>query len=167
MACLRKGSLIVGLVAVFAVLSSAAVAAASSVVYSIAGVETGFTDTSSSFAGAAVATDDAGLWQAVVDRTPFDAERNALITGGAFRLDGRVRDLQGVISSGTITNLKSNCRRELFAIEGDIALVDTNGTPTGGTGHFSATLTHYLARLNGECVIYFATVDGSVTFTLP
>ena len=167
MACLRNRSLlVVGLMVVF-MLSGAVTVSAETVTYAIAGVETGFTETSSSFAGTALASDDVALWQVVVERTPFDADRNAEITGGAFRLDGRARDLQGVISSGTVTSLKSNCRRETFAIEGDIALVDTGGTPTGGTGRFSAILTHYLARIHGECVIFFATVEGSVTFTLP
>jgi len=167
MACLRTGSLVAGLVAALTLLSSAVATGATGVAYAIAGIETGFTDTSSSFAGTALAQNDVALWQALVERTPFDADRNAVITGGAFRLDGRVRDLQGIISGGTITNLRSNCRRELFAIEGDITLTDASGVPTGGTGHFAATLTHYLARLHGECVTYFATVEGSVTFTSP
>ena len=167
MACLPKRLPVVALVAALTLLSSAVTAWAGTVTYAIAGVETGFTDDTSSFAGTALASDDVALWQTLIERTGFDANRNAVITGGVFRLDGRARDLQGVITGGTVTNEKSNCRREVFAVEAAVALVDAGGTPTGGTGHVTATLTHYLARLRGECFIYFATVEGSVTFTLP
>ena len=87
MACLRTGSLVAGLVAALTLLSSAVATGATSVAYAIAGIETGFTDTSSSFAGTALAQNDVALWQALVERTHFDPDRNAVITGGTWSFE--------------------------------------------------------------------------------
>src|SRR5262245_65347849 len=107
MGWLRKDSIVAELVVVLTFLAGAASARAAETTYSIAGVEIAVTDTSSSFAGSALAADDFAVCQAVVERTPFDANRDAVITGGVFTLDGHARDLQGSIVGGTVTNLLS------------------------------------------------------------
>ena len=137
--------------------------AAETVVYSFAGIEVGFTATTSSFAGTALSDDgDFALWDALVERTAFDQDRNATITGGTMQIQGVFRDLQGVIDDGgTVTNISKNCRRETFAIQGTVSFL------TGETGQFQATLIHYGRRVNGQCVIFFATVDGSVEVISP
>jgi hypothetical protein len=165
----RNRGLWTGLVTALLVLCVAPPAMAAEITYAIAGIETGFTATTSSFAGTALANDgDFAVWDALVQRGPFNAKRDAEITGGAIRINGQARDLQGVIDdAGTITNLRRTCQRETFLIEGTITLVDGQGLPTGGKGQFAATLTHYGQRVNGQCFIFFATVEGSVTFTLP
>ena len=163
----RNRDLWTGLVTALLVLCVAPPAMAAEITYAIAGIETGFTATTSSFAGTALANDgDFAVWDALVQRGPFNAKRDAEITGGAIRINGQARDLQGVIDAGTITNLRKTCQRETFLIEGTIKLVDEQGLQTGGTGQFAATLTHYGQRVNGQCFIFFATVEGS-TFTLP
>jgi hypothetical protein len=161
MSSLRHRWLSIGLGVALTILSAATSAIADDIIYSIAGVEIGFDETSSSFAGTALADDDVAVWDAVVVRTPFDPDRNALITGGTIRIKGLVRDLQGMIDGGTITNLNKTCRRETFAIQAAVTLVG------GGSGEFQGTLVHYGRRVHGQCVIFFATVDGSVTFILP
>jgi hypothetical protein len=165
----RRVWMAVGVIAALTV-STAAASAQTVVTYSLAGVETGFTATSSSFAGVASSDDgDFALWQAVVERTPFDGNGDATITGGSFQLDGRARNLQGVISNdGVILRQTSTCRRETFTVAGHVDLVDETGVPTGGFGDFDVTLTHHRRRVpGGQCVTVFATVEGLVTFTLP
>ena len=73
-----------------------------------------------------------------------------------------MRDLQGVITGGEIVRLTSSCRKETFAVTGDVLL------DGGGSGEFNGTLTHYGRRVpGGNCVTFFATVEGLFTFTLP
>lgn len=161
MASLRKGFAAVAFGAAIAFGSTVA-SAATEITYSLAGVETGFTDTSSSFAGFASSEDgDRAFWETLIERTAFDEDRNAEITGGSFRLDGRLRNLAGDVVRGTIVNRTSTCRKETFIVKGDIALVD------GGSGKFRVILRHYRTRIFGQCVTYSATVEGTVTFTLP
>ncbi len=164
----RRVCMTVGVIAALTVFTTAA-SAQTVVTYSLGGVETGFTATSSSFAGIASSADgDLALWQAVVERTPFDGNGDATITGGSFRLDGQVRNLQGVISAGEILRRTSTCRRETFTVTGHVDLVDETGALTDGVGDFDVTLTHYRRRVpGGQCVAFFATVEGLVTFTLP
>jgi hypothetical protein len=47
---------------------------------------------------------------------------------------------------------------EKFAVAGDL-IVD------GGVASFDVILTHYGVRIGGQCFLYFATVEGTVTFT--
>jgi hypothetical protein len=82
---------------------------AADVTYAIAGVETGFTDTSSSFVG--LASGGNGVfapWDAVIDRTPFDADRNATIIGGSFQLGG----VQGVITGARFRTSRPGAERK-------------------------------------------------------
>jgi hypothetical protein len=154
----RRACMAVGLSAALTI--STAVASATEVTYSLAGVETAFTDTSGSFTGVALSNDDFALWQAVVTHTGLNDVTP--ITGGTFQLDGQVRDLQGVITGGEIVRHTSTCRRETFTVAGHVALVG------GGFGDFDVTLTHHRRRVpGGQCVTFFATVEGLVTFTLP
>jgi hypothetical protein len=134
--------------------------AQSQVTYSLAGVETAATSTQGTFVGVALGPDDFATWAAVIQHEALDD--TASITGGTFALDGGVRDLQGVITGGEIVRLTSSCRKETFAVTGDVLLVG------GGSGAFNVTLTHYGRRVpGGNCITFFATVEGLVTFTLP
>lgn len=138
------------------------VAASTTVAYGVRGIEIHATPTQGTFSGVAWAADDFGTWSAVVQHTVFDAERNATITGGTFSLDGRVRDVSGTFTSGSVnlTSADPGCGREFFSVEGAMSLRD------GGTGTFSTTLVHYRTQLFGRCITYWVTIRGITELTL-
>ena len=161
---LRRAIAACGLAAALVFTLVPAAAASPSVTYTISGVEYAATSTESRFAGVAVATDDFGSWLAVVNHTRLIGG-SATITGGAFSYDGQVRDLSGAFTDGTLNQTGGfiGCVKETFAVNGELALT----IPAGGTGLFTATLTHYRSLIFGRCVTYAATVKGTVAFTLP
>ena len=159
MVCFRRAFLAVTVTAALMVLAAPASAQAQVVTYSLAGIETAATSTEGSFVGVAISNDDVGTWAALVVHDPLDDD--VPITGGAFAINGQVRDLQGVITDGEIRRLSGSCRKETFRVTGEVLL------STGDLGEFVVTLTHYGQRVpGGGCVTFFATVEGSVTFTL-
>ena len=113
-------------------------------------------------AGVALAPDDFGTWGAVILHDLLSSPAPE-VNGGGFRINGQQRDLQGIIlPGGTIATLGGTCRKEAFAVAGDVVVV------TGGLGEFNVKLTHYGFRLpTGGCFTYFATVEGLITFALP
>ena len=139
------------------------VAASTTVTYGIRGIEIHATATQGTFTGVAWAADDFGTWTAVVQHTPFDANRNATITGGTFTLDGRARDASGTFTSGSVnlTSADPGCGREFFSVDGAMSLRG------GGSGAFSATLVHYRTQVFGRCITYWVTVRGTTELTLP
>jgi hypothetical protein len=159
MVCFRRAFLAVTVTAALMVLAAPASAQAQVVTYSLAGVETAATSTEGSFVGVAISPDDVGTWAALVVHDPLDDD--VPITGGAFAINGQVRDLQGVITGGEVVRLNGSCRRETFNVTGHVVL------SSGDVGDFEVTLTHYGQRVpGGGCVTFFATVEGSITFTL-
>ena len=163
----RRLCMAVGVLAALTVFTEPAWAQPSQVTYSLAGVETAATSTEGTFVGVALARDDFGTWGAVIDHDPL-ANPAPLVTGGAFAINGQARDLQGVITGGTITRLGGSCRKESFAVTGGVLLVNGSGVPTGGSGVFGVKLTHYGFGLpGGGCFTFFATVEGLITLTLP
>ena len=104
-----------------------------------------------------------GTWYATVNHSPLDP--GASITpGGSF---GMVLDkarpahlVTGHFSGGSITanNTGTGCTNQTYTVSGLLA-----GVPVTGTGTFSVTLTHHRKNLFGACVIYAATVSGTVT----
>ena len=154
-----------GLAAALAVALAPVTAASTSVTYAISGVEYAASSTVAKFAGVALATDDFGTWLAVVDHTVLTGGTATINAGGAYSFDGRIRDIQGVFTGGSLTQTGGfiGCVKETFAVAGTLAL----GVPAGGTGSFSATLTHHRKLLFGRCITYAATVKGIVSFTLP
>jgi hypothetical protein len=142
--------------------------AQSQVTYSLAGVETAATSTEGTFVGVALASDDFGIWGAVIDHSLLSDPAPTITAGGGFAINGQTRDVQGVFMGGTITSLGGSCRKETFAVIGEVALVDGSGAPNGGSGEFHVTLTHYGRRgPGGQCVTFFATVDGFISLALP
>ena len=139
--------------------------AATTVTYGVSGLEYAATPSVGSFAGAAVATDDVGTWQATVvhGSLPTAPGGTAPVTGGSFALNGQRRDLAGAVDGGTITLLTtSSCGRETYSVTGHLVLA-----PIGtGAASFGMLLTHYRLRFFGRCITYGATVQGSVTFQL-
>jgi hypothetical protein len=151
-----------GLAAALAVVLAPVIAASTSVTYAISGVEYAASSTVAKFAGVAVATDDFGTWLAVIDHTVLSGG-SAAITGGTFSYDGRIRDVQGLFTGGSLTQTGgfSGCVKETFAVAGALTVT----SPTG-SGSFSATLTHFRKVIFGRCITYAATVKGAVAFTL-
>jgi hypothetical protein len=141
------------------------VLASTDVTYAVSGAEYAATTTVGSFAGVALASDDYGVWQAVVVHNPLPTTTGAstAITGGTFSLEGRVRDLAGGFTGGSVTlTSDSACARQTFSVDGQLTLT-AGGT---GTADFAAQLTHYRIYLFGRCITYGATVKGTVTFHL-
>ena len=150
-------------VGVAAALTVFAAPASAQVTYALAGVEIAATETQGTFVGVALAPDDFGTWGAVIVHDPL-ASPAPEVTGGGFKINGQVRDLQGIIlPGGNIVRLGGSCRKEAFAVTGQVVLDDFVTF-----GAFGVKLTHYGFRLpTGGCFTYFATVEGLITFALP
>lgn len=144
--------------------------AVTEVTYALRGTEIWATSSRGVFVGVAVATGDRGVWQATIDHNPVPTLANpspALITGGSFAFDGRVRDLAGTFDpDGGLITLESDvqpCGRQTYRVVGDLTLT----SPAAGTADFEAVVTHHRYLLWGRhCITYAATVTGSVTFLL-
>ena len=131
------------------------------------GAEYYFTSTDGRFSGIASGALP-GAWKASVEHTKLclSCTPTANITGGTFKLATRVQDtarvLTGTFSGGNVKVINSgrNCTNQTFAVHG---LLDHAG-PSGahGTGTFNATLTHHRTSILGRCVIYAATVSGTI-----
>src|SRR5262245_44371657 len=147
----RGVAIAIGLVVAFS-----SVATAQSVTYEVSGIQTSVADNFSSFAGVGSSDDgDVAVWEAEIKRIDLTE-----ITGGVLHLKGVLRELIGEFTGGTITALPGGtCRMEKFAVAGDLMLDD------GSVGSFGVILTHYGFRIGGRCFLYFATVEGTVTFT--
>jgi hypothetical protein len=143
-------------IAIGVVVAFSSVAAAQDVTYEVSGIQTGVAENFSSFAGVGSSDDgDVAVWEAEIERIDLTE-----ITGGVLHLNGVLRELTGVFTGGTITALPGGkCRMEKFAVAGDLSL------DGGGVGTFNVILTHYGTRIGGQCFLYFATVEGAVTFT--
>lgn len=139
--------------------------AASSFTYTLSGVEIAATSTVGTFVGVGTTADDAGAWLASINHTVLTGG-TATISGGTFAYDGRVRDIVGTFTGGSLTQTSgssgsSPCTNQTYAVTGSLTLT----APSSGTGAFSAVLTHYRLRLFGHCIVYAATVKGGATFT--
>ena len=139
--------------------------AATDVTYAISGVEYAATDTTGSFFGFALAADDYGTWLATIDHAalPTSVNGTANITGGAFALDGKIRDLAGAVDNGGLITLltTSPCGKQTYSVVGALTLAGGAGSAT-----FNAVLTHFRTLLRGRCITFAATVKGAVAFHL-
>ena len=164
---LRAAVITVALAALVALGPSAA-PAATAYSDSIRGAEYFFTSTEGRFAGKAYG-DLPGYWNTVVDHSPLSigSTPTATITGGSFQLattlNGVYTVVTGNVTSGTInvTDTGTNCTDQTFDVEGTLGNVGPWFTGTG-SGTFSAVLTHHRTRISGSCVIYAATVEGTL-----
>jgi hypothetical protein len=158
-------------VAVTALCAAATAKAGQTYFDTIRGYEYYFTSTEGRFAGTATGALP-GSWNARVHHTPlcYSCVPTATIDGGSFSLatvfNGQPALVTGNFTGGTVQvmNRGANCTNQTFDVEGRLGNV---GLWYGGSGHgmFSATLTHYRHRVFGVCVIYAASVSGSLTLT--
>jgi hypothetical protein len=146
-------------------------AAPASTTFTISGNEYAFTSTVGSFAGTGSGNaGDRAFWNTSVQHDPLGSDPT-YVNGGSFQMatwspTGHVDSVTGtfVYHSGTITPVPTQgCTNQQFLVTGDLKDVATT-TTSGGSGTFSATLTHYRIPLFGRCVIYNARVTGMVSF---
>jgi hypothetical protein len=152
-------------------LPAAASARPASTTFAVTGNEYAFTQTVGSFAGRAAGNaGDTGLWNARVEHDPLGSQPT-YINGGTFEMT-TVRGLSADYVTGdfvhhggqiTVLDPGAGCTNQRFLVAGSIENVATR-TTSGGTGMFSAVLTHYRYSVFGHCVIYNARVAGSVSF---
>ena len=155
------------------VAARAAPAAPASTSFAIVGYEYAFTSTVGSFAGTGSGNaGDSAAWNARVEHDPLGSTPT-YVNGGSFaittrgsggHLDFATGDF--VHHGGTITTLDpgAGCTNQRFRVTGTLENVESS-TSSGGSGSFTATLTHFRTSLLGRCVIYAARVNGTVTFS--
>ena len=128
------------------------------------------TPTEGQFVGEATGS-FAGAWYIDVRHQDL-SHHPAYITGGSFRLNTGINGWPDAIHGsftpwhGTVAQLSGfrGCTNQRFAVQGELSGV---GLDNGhGSGTFSATLTHYRANIwLVGCVVYSASVNGSVSLT--
>jgi hypothetical protein len=162
------GWMIPALAALAAVITGpGSVAAAATYPDSVSGYEYAATSTQGRFAGAAPGALP-GVWSATVDHTPLGTV--ATITGGDVYLatyqNGVPALVTGHFTGGTVRQLSgfTGCADQQFAVNGNVGDVGAGSAGTG-TGTFAGTLTHHRTKIFGYCVIYSATITGSLTLT--
>jgi hypothetical protein len=163
-------SIVLALAAVVAITVSAA--AASTYRDRITGSELpNATETEGMFVGTATGGLPGG-WFIDVRHQVLDPYHSAYITGGYFELStvlgNRPHLIRGAFApyGGNVTQLSgfNGCVNQRFAVHG--ALVDVHTTGLSGHGVFDAILTHYQTWIWRSCVIFAATVVGTVSLTL-
>ena len=155
----------VPIMAAAALFISPAAAMAATSPDSVSGLEYAATSAQGRFAGIASGALP-GAWSVTVDHTPL--RTSAAITGGDFhlatRLDGTLTVVTGDFTAGTVRQLSgfTGCASQRYAVHGVLGDLGS-GSAGRGTGIFAATLTHYRAKIFGQCVTYAASVSGSLS----
>ena len=155
-------------------LPAGASAAPASTTFTISGNEYAFTSTVGSFAGSGQGNaGDRASWNTSVQHDPLGSNPT-YVNGGSFQMTtasptGHLDSVSGTFAyhGGTITPIPPpgpGCRNQQFQVTGTLQGVSTT-TSSGGSGTFSAVLTHYRFSFFGQCLIYNARVAGTVSFT--
>jgi hypothetical protein len=165
--------ILVGVTAATLSIPAAAPAAPESTRFVVSGFEYAFTPTVGVFAGIGRGdSGDSSVWNTYVVHDPLGSDPT-YINGGSFAMktagpSGSLDFVKGsyVYHGGTITTRDPglNCTNQRFLVAGALEHVVTSDT-SGGTGTFSAILTHHRARILGRCIIFSATVAGTAMFT--
>jgi hypothetical protein len=162
----RIAAVAILLASLVALVPATAVAETKTYRFSISGTEVSATSTTGRFVGAASGS-ALGTWYAEVNHEPLGGgvgARVAIRSGGSF---GMALDqaapayvVSGQFSGGTIKVEDSglNCTNQVYTVDGALRNVSVTGT-----GHFVATLTHHRRSVLGRCLLYAATVGGTVT----
>jgi hypothetical protein len=131
--------------------------------FSISGTEVSATSTTGRFVGTASGS-ALGTWYAEVVHDPLGASPAAIRPGGSFGMALAQAEpayvVSGQFSGGAITVLDSGarCTNQVYRVDGRLKNVSVTGT-----GHVVATLTHHRRSILGRCLLYAATVGGTVT----
>ena len=164
-------SLLIFALAVLALSAAGVARGAQTYSDTISGHEYFATSTDGKFAGRASGALP-GYWNADVEHTPLCASctPTATITGGTFEvattLNGSYALVTGDFVGGAVqvTNAGANCTNQTFTVDGDLGNVGSWYSGSG-SGTFSATLTHYRARVFGSCITYAASIAGTLSLT--
>lgn len=167
---MRLRSITLTAVAILALGVPAAALASQTYSDTTSGSEYYFTSTDGRFTGTASGSLP-GRWNANVEHTPLclSCTPTATIRGGNFQLATGVHGtpslVTGSFTGGTVqvVNEGANCTNQTFAVQGVLGSVGPYGGT--GTGTFNATLTHHRVSVLGRCVIYAATVTGTINLT--
>jgi hypothetical protein len=144
--------------------ASPAAAATVSATYAISGAEYYATSTQGRFAGTARGSSgDTATWNAIVNHTPLTT--TATITGGSADLyTSNLVHVHGSFKGGTVALVSEEpgCGTQTYDVVGKLGKVTRSDSPRKGTGTFTATLTHYRTNLFGSCIVYSASVSGTI-----
>jgi hypothetical protein len=168
---MRKPALSLVVAVIATLIMAVSAAASATATESITGTELpNATPTEGQFVGSADGTFD-GTW--FIDVLHQDLSHHpAYITGGSFRLETIINAWPAGIRGsfvpwgGSVTQISgfTGCTNQRYTVSGLLSNVGIGG----GTGHgsFTATLTHYRTNVWWVgCVIYAASVSGSVSLT--
>ena len=164
---MRLRSIVLTAVGILALATPAAALASQTYSDTSKGAEYYFTSTDGRFTGIASGALP-GAWKADVQHTKLclSCTPTATITGGSFHLATSVHDTPSLVTGSftggrvQVINKGANCTNQTFAVHGRLASVGPYGGQ--GTGTFNATLTHHRTSILGRCVIYGATVTGTI-----
>ena len=134
------------------------------------GAEYYFTSTDGRFSGTASGQLPGG-WNVRVEHTQLclSCSRTATITGGRFQLATSLHDAPSLVTGSftggrvQVVNKGANCSNQTFVVHGLLGSVGPYGGQ--GSGTFNATLTHHRTSVLGRCVIYAATVTGTINLS--
>jgi hypothetical protein len=137
--------------------------AAMSPSYQVAGVELAAPQSNtSSFAGFANGSaGDRAFWQESIAHAPLSTcssvGSSCLVTGGTLSLRGAGGTLTGSVTDGSVdlSTQTPGCGRQTFAVT---AYVSTAAGPL----LFRGTLVHYRLGFRGQCLVFAASLQGSL-----
>ena len=132
--------------------------------YAISGHEYYATATQGRFAGSAVGSSgDRATWNASVNHTPL-TDRASITGGDATLLTSHLVRIRAYFSDGSVVETSDgpNCTDQTFAVQGTLTKVTRSDSRRHGTGTFYATLTHLRADILGSCLVYSASVSGTI-----
>ena len=164
---MRVRSILFTAVAILALAAPAAALGTQTYIDTTRGVEYYFTSIDGRFTGTASGSLP-GAWKANVQHTKLclSCTPTATISRGSMQvatsLHGTPSLVKGSFTRGTVqvVNKGANCTNQTFAVHGILGSVGPGGGP--GTGTFNATLTHHRRSILGTCVIYAATITGTI-----
>ena len=131
------------------------------------GIEVYATNTHGVFTGTASGSLP-GAWSVSVFHTPLAGyPEHAYITGGSFDVVSGLTVVSGSFNyySGTVRQIAGlrGCTNQVYEVNGALTNVGQLGDSHIGTGNFFAHLTHYRTSIFGHCVIYGASISGTVS----
>jgi hypothetical protein len=166
---MSKVMTVIGGALVTVVLAASPAVAASQYSDSVSGNEVYATTTEGVFGGTASGVLP-GYWTAAVDHTPLSGTpQTATIDGGTFdlytALHNHATHITGSFTGGSVvqTGGFSGCDDQTYSVSGQLDDVGIYGRPDHGSGTFVATLTHYRYLLGSYCIIYAASIRGTVS----
>jgi hypothetical protein len=135
---------------------------------SVIGFEYSATSTQGKFSGTAYGA-LAGAWAATVVHDPLGT--TGAVTGGYMNLvtavNGTPTLVEGHVYGGAIVQTSGfgGCVNQSYRVDLTLNRVRANGRGDEG-GLYGGTLTHYRRSVFGRCLIYSATINGSMTLTI-